>query len=116
MAKSLEQVLGFMPLTEALRATSSGIPNPFPPEFFAVNPSNRVLGDKANYVRITGERRASKLAKYGSPARRRALRDIGEQPVRCLSTAEMIQIDPVVLQQLRSYQEYEQDKGMDWLS
>lgn len=115
MSKSLKQILGFAPLTEALRTVASGVPNPFPPEFFAVQPANRVIGDRATYIRISGERRTSKLAKYGSPSRRRTLRDIGDQNARMMHTFEDFQVDPAVLLQLRSFEQYQQDKGMDWL-
>jgi len=114
-AKSLQQIIGQVPLTEALKTVASGVPNPFPNEFFTVDANNRVLGDRASYIRISGERRTSKLAKYGSPSRRRTLRDLGDANVRMFHTFEEFQIDPMVLQQLRSFEKYQQDKGMDWL-
>lgn len=115
MSKALESILGYMPLTEALRATSSGVPNPFPQEFFNVKPSNRVLGDKAKYIRITGERRTAAMAKYGSPARRHTLRDISSQNVGLLHSNESFTVDFMMLQKLMSFEKYVQDEGMDWL-
>ncbi len=115
MSKSLEDILGFAPLTEALRATASGVPNPFPQEFFNVAPANRIIGDRAKYVRLFGERRTSMRAQYGSPARRRSLKDIGDQTVRCTHNYESINIDYVMLQKLRSFEQYQQDEGVDWL-
>lgn len=112
---SLENILGFMPLTEALRATSDSVPNPFPPELFTVKPQNRFLGDRAKYIRITGERRTASLAKYGSPAKRQSLRDVGDQNVRCLHVFESVPIDLVTLQKLQAFEHYVQDEGMDWL-
>ena len=50
-SKALEDIIGIVPLTEALRATTSGIPDPFPPEFSVVKPANRVLGDRARRCR-----------------------------------------------------------------
>ena len=115
MSKSLEQILGFAPLTEALRTSANGVPNPFPDAFFTVNPANRVLGDQAKYIRLSGERRTALRAKYGSPARRRTLRDVGEQAIRCLHNFESIHIDPNVLLKLQAFEQYTQDEGMDWL-
>jgi hypothetical protein len=112
----LNQIIGFMPLTETLKATSSAVPNPFPDEFFTVNPKNRFMGDVAEMVRITGERRTAQLAKRGAPATRRNLRDVGSQDVRMLMVYETITIDPIQLQNLRSFESYTQDKGIDWLS
>ncbi len=114
-SKALQDVLGFLPLTETLRTLASGVPDPFPPEFSQVLPQHRIIGDKAKYIRISGERRTSKLAKYGSPARRRTLRDVGDATVKCLHTFEEYQIDPTILMSLRSFEQYEQDKGLDWL-
>lgn len=116
MSKSLQTILGYMPLTEALRATSSGVPNPFPQELFNVAPANRIMGDRAKYIRITGERRTAQFAKYGSPARRRSLRDISSQNVRMMHSFESFPIDLTVLQQLQSFEQYVQDEGVDWLS
>jgi hypothetical protein len=115
MAKALEEILGHVPLTEALRANAKDLPNPFPPELFSVSDSNRVLGDRAEYVRITSERRTSRFVKYGAPPRRRSLRDIASQPVRMLHNYEEYLIDPQILFKLRSFERYEQDRGMDWL-
>src|SRR6266852_6226649 len=114
-SKSLQQILGFMPLTESLRTVVSGVPNPFPLELFRVPPAHQFLGDRSRYIRISGERRTSKLGKYGSPSRRRTLRDIGTADMRCIHVNEHFQIDPMTLQQLQSFERYEQDKGMDWL-
>lgn len=116
MAKDLRDIVGHLPLTEALRSVMSGVPNPFPSELFTVKSANRILGDRAKYIRISGERRTSKKALYGSPAVKRTLKDIADQTVRCMHTFESFGIDPVILQSLRSFEQYEQDKGMDWLS
>jgi hypothetical protein len=112
---ALEDILGYMPLTEALRTKASGVPNPFPAEFFQTAPANKVMGDRAKYVIISGERRTAKRAKYGSPAVRRALRDVGDQAVKLLHLSESFAVDLMVLQQLRSFEKYSQDAGMDWL-
>lgn len=115
MGYALQSILGHMPLTEALRTQVSGVPNPFPDEFFKTSPGNRILGDRAKYIRISGERRTSKRVKYGAPAIRRSLRDIGDQAIRCLHDFESFAIDMLVLQQLRAFEKYQQDQGVDWL-
>lgn len=112
---ALQDILGHMPLTKALRTKASGVPNPFPDEFFQVEEGNRVIGDRAKYIRISGERRTSKRGKYGAPAVRRSLRDIGDQAVRMLHNYESFPIDFTVMQQLRAFEQYTQDQGMDWV-
>lgn len=112
---SLENILGFMPLTEALRTSADSVPNPFPPELFTVKPQNQFLGDRAKYIRISGERRTGSLAKYGAPAKRQSLRDVGDQNFRCLHIFESVPIDILTMQKLMAFQQYIQDDGMDWL-
>ena len=115
MSKSIQQLLAYTPLTKALRATSSGVPNPFPKAFFEVRDKNRVMGDRLKYVRITGERRTAKLAKYGSPARRVSLRDFGSQDVRMMFVFDEIQLDLIILAQLQAFEKYQQDEGKDYM-
>jgi len=115
MSVALQDIIGFLPLTEALRTVASGVPNPFPADLFNVAPKNRIIGDRAKYIRIGGERRTSSIATYGSPSRRRTLKEIGDAKVRMLHTFEEIQIDPLVMLQLQSFEKYQQDQGMEWL-
>ncbi len=116
MSVALEDIIGFMPLTESLRSVASGVPDPFPAELSTVSPKNQVMGDRAKYIRIKGERRTAKLAKYGAPSKRRSLLDIADQRVRMMHTFEEFQVDPNVLQKLMSFEQYQQDEGMDWLN
>lgn len=116
MAHNLLNILGWAPLTEALRTTSSGVPNPLPDSFFTVKPRNRILGTKAKYNRISGERRTATRVKYGSPATAWTPRDVGETPVTMMHTLIEFPIDANILQMLRSTEKYAQDMGMDWLN
>ena len=113
---ALEDIIGITPLTEALRATTSGIPDPFPPEFSVVKPSNRILGDRAKYTRINGARTTAKLAAYGAPGRRVPLQPISQVPFRMLFVAMEINIDANMLNKLQAFEQYVQDEGLDWLA
>ena len=112
---ALESIIGITPLTEALRATTSGVPDPFPAEFASVKASNRVLGDRAKYTRIYGARTTAKLAAYGAPGRRVPLQPISQVPVRMLYVAMEIAIDANLLNRLQSFEQYVQDEGVEWL-
>ncbi len=105
-----------MPLTEALRTRTSGVPNPFPPELFTVDAAHKISGDRARFIRLKGNRQAAKLAKYGSPSVRRQLQDIGDADIRMMHSHEEFQLDPAVMIQLQSFEQYTQDKGMEWMS
>lgn len=113
---ALESILGIAPLTEALRATTSGIPNPFPAELSAVKPANRILGDRAKWTRIQGARTTAKLAAYGAPGRRVPLQPIAQQTVRMLYLALEFQIDVNMLNRLQAFEQYVQDEGLDFLA
>lgn len=112
---SIENIIGLAPLTQALRATTSGIPDPFPAEFSAVKPSNRILGDRAKWTRIIGARTTAKLAAHGAPGRRVPLMPVSQVPVRMLYTAMEFQIDVNMLARLQAFEKYVQDEGIDFL-
>lgn len=112
---SLDSIIGAPPITALLRATTSGIPNPFPPEFSAVDPRNRFLGDRAVYRRIYGARTTVPVAAWGSAGRRVPLQPLAEQNVRMLYIALEFFIDCNQLARLTSFDSREQDKGIDWV-
>lgn len=114
-----ESIIGIAPLTEALRATTSGVPDFIPPEFSVVKPANRIIGDRAKWVRIYGARTTVKLAAYGAPGRRIPLQPIAAQPVRMMYTAAEFMIDPNLLNRLMAFMEagpYQQDEGADFIA
>jgi len=115
MAYSLNQILGHVPLTKALR-TNSAVPNPFPEQLFTVAAENRVSGDRAQFIQISSDRRTAQSVPYGAPSKSRTLLEIGEKPMRMLHIFENIRIDMNMLLQLRSFDQYAQDKGRDWLN
>ncbi len=112
---ALEDVLGVAPLTEALRVTTSGIPDPLPAELSVVKPQNRFLGDRARYRRIQGARTTAKLAAYGAAGRRVPLQPIGQQDVRMLFISMEFFIDVNMLNRLTSFESYNQDEGLDFV-
>src|SRR5579883_1789714 len=112
---ALESILGVAPLTEALRVTTSGIPDPFPAELSKVKPQNRFLGDRARWRRLYGARTTAKLAAYGSGGRRVPLQQIAQQDVRMLYIALEFFIDANMLAKLTSFESYTQDEGLDFV-
>ena len=110
MAKSIQQILGYLPLSKAIQQTTSGIPQPFPEAFMKSH--QKVSGNKTSYVRYTGERRTARIGKYGSPPRKADLRDVGEKDVKLIATSEEQSLDPHVFRYLRSDDAYEFDKGL----
>jgi hypothetical protein len=117
-SKALEDVIGIAPLTEALRATTSGIPNPFPAEFSTVKPQNRILGDRARMIVIKGARTTAKVKTYGSAARRVPLQPLDSKTVHMLNVGLEFLIDCNMLVRLQAFLAggpYHQDSGVDFI-
>lgn len=111
MAKTLSQLLGYMPLTGLIKAVSTGIPNVLPPAFWS-NPK-KTLGNVGRYTVVRGTRATAKQTTYGSQARQRELRDLDIKDVKLLHTYEFIKMDLLLLQMLRNYDNYDvQNMGM----
>lgn len=115
MSKSIEQLIGFQPLTNSLRATSQGVPNPFPRELFEVKKGNKKLGDRVKYVRYTGARTTAPVIKYGAPSVRKNLRDVATVDVRMLHAHMNASMPMELMAKLQSFTQYMPDEGMDWL-
>lgn len=112
---AIEQILGHAPLTTTLRTTVSGVHSPWPEELFKVDSKNRVMADRAKYVRIKGERRPAKRTYYGAPSVPRALRPIEDAAVILLHFFEHFTVGLHMLQKLRAFEQYIQDEGRDFL-
>lgn len=81
-----------------------------------VQPRNRILGDRAKYIRLSGERGAPPLGQYGSPPIRTPIRDVGDDAFRLLHNNESFPIDYIMFQKLHAFEQYVQDEGMDWIA
>jgi len=105
MAKSLEQVLGYLPLTGIIKAVETGVPNVLPPQFWSVK--KQIPGINGRYTRYRGTRAVAPISAYGSPAQRLKQLDIDYVDVKLLHTFNEIVLDPLILQTLRNYDNYE---------
>lgn len=71
-----------------------------------------VVGNRGRYTRYTGQRKTARLNKYGAPAYRRNLMPVGEVDVKLFHTYEKLNLDPLLMRQLRSNDSYELDRGI----
>jgi hypothetical protein len=108
VAKSLEQILGYMPLLGVIREVKTGIPDLLPPAFW--NVKSQVLMDRGRYIVTRGTRRPARLNVYGSPARLRELRPLDTKDVKLMHSYEVIQMDPHTLRLLHNYESYDLQK------
>lgn len=109
MAKSLESLLGYVPLTGVIKKTMTGIPDLLPPGFASI--VKPTLGDIGRYATVTGTRTTARRVERGSPALRQQQKSLGEKDVKLVQALEEIQIDEYRMQLLRSFNSYEQDMG-----
>lgn len=106
MANQLQQLLGYVQLAGIIEAVKLGVPNPFPKQFF--NITKKTVGDSGRYSQVTGTRRTARLVQYGGPALQREQRNFATRDVKLLHSFEEQQYSPILLQQLRNYENYEQ--------
>lgn len=105
MAKTIEQILGYLSLTGVIQEIQTGIPDNLPPEFNRVG--QKVEGNAGRYTTVRGTRKTARHAMYGAAARKRELRDVATKDVKLLHSFEHLDMDPLVLQMLRAYDSYE---------
>lgn len=105
MAKTIQQILGYVSLTGVIQGIKTGIPDNLPPAFF--NTKKTVIGNAGRYTRVTGTRQTARLAQYGAPAVQRAIKDVSDVDVKLMHTFENITMDPLLLQALRNYDNYD---------
>lgn len=112
MAKTLAQILGYVPLTGLIQTTTTGIPRVLPDPFY--NTIKPTIGDIGRYTQVTGTRATARQVHYGSPALRRELKNVASRDVKLLHTFEEIEFSMQTMQLLREYTSYEaQQRGMD---
>lgn len=109
MAAALEQILGYVNLLGLIERIKRGVPQPLPDAF--LNTIKPTIGDSGKYTRVFGTRTTARRVEYGSPSIRRQLKGVEDVPVKLLHTYEHIDLNPLVLRQLRAYEKYERDMG-----
>lgn len=111
----LLSILGHVSLLKQVEEIRNGIPDPLPKEFAST--TEDVIGDSGRYISTIGTRLTSRLVQYGAPSYNRALSDVGDRGVKLLHSYEDIRLKPLLLQQLRNYDNYDiQRLGMQELA
>jgi hypothetical protein len=106
MAFSIEQLLGFVPLTAAVEQVKQGVPRVLPDVFYRRNPGDRVLGNKARLVNYKGTRQNARLAPYGAPPRQIVQLERSQQDIILLHTIEKLALSQELMLQLRELDNY----------
>lgn len=106
MAYSIEQILGFVPLTAAVEKVKSGVPRLLPPEFYRRNPADQVLGNKARHINYSGTRKNAQVVPYSAPPKQIVQLARESQDVILLHTIENIPFQQELFMQLRNLDSY----------
>lgn len=115
MAKTIEQILGWVNLTGVIQEIKSGIPDVLPPAFKTVK--TETIADSGRYTQVRGVRTTAKRAEYGAPAVRRELIGVSSKDVKLIHLFEEMAISPLLYQALRNYDNYQtQQRGMTELA
>jgi hypothetical protein len=88
---TLDDILGAPNLCGIIELTKSGVPNPFPMEFFKV--TRKVLGNVARFTQYTGQRQTATQQTRNGPSRNRQLKELGVKDLVMITSRENIILD-----------------------
>lgn len=112
MAKTIEQILGYVQLCGVIQSTKTGLPKPLPEGFY--KKTDATIGDEGRYTQVTGTRQTALQVMYGAPSRKRKLKDVASKDVKLLHNYEHIDLPVLLLEKLRNYATPEhQQHGID---
>lgn len=103
-----EALLSYTQLTKSVMLTSSGIPDPLPPAFHSIK--ENVLGDKAQYIQLYGNRRLANRVPYGAPPKVTAKQPVSQASLRLMQFSNQMVIDQELMGWLREFASYEPSK------
>jgi hypothetical protein len=96
---TLEELFSYRNISEAIEATSTGIPNPLPPAFSSIK--EQVIGNETTYHTKYGERRIVARTEYSSPSKATSQKKIGQKPLILTSFANHVVVEPQQYVRLR---------------
>lgn len=108
MAKSLNEIIGYVTLTGQIEEIKTGIPDVLPPEFRTI--TKEVVGDSGRYTLMQGTRQTARRTEYDAPARRASLVNIGSRDVKLWHSFETIQLPVSDYVNLRAYDDYKRQE------
>jgi hypothetical protein len=98
---NINDILGGPNLCGMIQATTSGIPDPFPAEFYHVD--SQVDGDTGEYTVFQGQRGTATVSAYGAPSKAAQFRNIGKTTVKLIHAIESISLPVATYINLLSY-------------
>ncbi len=106
MSLSIEEILGFVPLTKAIETVKAGVPRLLPEAFYRRNPAFRLLGDKTRRIETAGTRKNARLIPYGAPSRIINQLPLSGRDIQLLHTEEKLEFSIELYMQIREFESY----------
>lgn len=110
MARSPEEILNYLPLSASVELVKTGIPKVLPDAFWST--TEKVLGDKANYIQYQGTRQVAKIAPYGAPPRQADKISLTDKSVKLLHATEKLAFSQDLFRVFRQWEKYEPQQMM----
>lgn len=105
MAKTIQEILGYVSLTGLIQAVKTGIPDRLPDGY--KRKGRQVVGDAGRYTQVRGTRQTARATMYGAAAHNRAQKGVESKDVKLIHSFESFKMDPLILQYLRNYDNYD---------
>lgn len=104
MAYSVQDILAWVPLTEAVEVVKTGIPKVLPSEFWTT--TENISGNTARLIEFSGTRRTSRVTPYGAPAKQAEKVSLQDRAIILLSSREEQPFRDELLKILREWDDY----------
>lgn len=104
MANSIEAILNYLNLSSSVETVKAGVPKVLPEAFWTM--TERVIGDKANYIKYTGTRQVARVSPYGAPPVQTKKVDVSDQNIKLLHTEEKMPFSQELYRVFRDWENY----------
>jgi hypothetical protein len=109
---SINDILAYVPLTEAVQTIKGGLPRVLPDDFY--NLTENVVGTKARLIEFNGQRQSARVSPDGSPPKVRGKLTLDDKALVLLSSCEEMEFTEELLEVLCDWEDYkpQQDRAM----
>jgi hypothetical protein len=107
---SINDILSYIPLTEAVQTIKGGLPRVLPEEFWSL--SEDVPGTKARLIEFNGQRQSARISPNGAPPKVRGKLTLDDKALILLSSTEEMEFTEELENVLCDWEEYRPQQ--DW--
>ncbi|MBA4192222.1 MAG: hypothetical protein C0467_29995, partial [Planctomycetaceae bacterium] len=107
---SINSVLSYAPMTEAVQTVKGGLPRVLPDAFWSL--TENVPGTKARVIEFSGQRQVARVSPAGSPPRPRGKLTLNDKAIILLSSTEEMEFDEELANIFQQWEAYTPQQ--DW--